>query len=63
MGFTLEQGLTRLGQARCLIALDRAGEAERPLMEASLRFQRLGALVPLAEVAALQAADDSISAV
>jgi class 3 adenylate cyclase/tetratricopeptide (TPR) repeat protein len=63
MGFALEQGLTRLGQARCLIALGRPAEADRPLVEASLRFQRLGALVPLAEVATLQAADDSISAV
>jgi len=71
MGFSLEQGLTRLGQARCLIALGRAGEAGRPLLEARLRFERLGASEPLAEVGALQAslgappqaAGDSISAV
>jgi class 3 adenylate cyclase/tetratricopeptide (TPR) repeat protein len=63
MGFSLEQGLTRLGQARCLIALGRAADADRPLLEARLRFERLGALEPLAEATALQAADDSISAV
>jgi class 3 adenylate cyclase/tetratricopeptide (TPR) repeat protein len=63
MGFTLEQGLTRLGQARCLIALGRVDDADRPLLEARLRFERLGASEPLSEVAALQAADDSISAV
>jgi tetratricopeptide (TPR) repeat protein len=63
MGFSLEQGLTRLGQARCLIALGRAADADRPLLEARLRFERLGATEPLAEVEALQAADDSISAV
>jgi hypothetical protein len=63
MGFSLEQGLTRLGQARCLIALGRTADADRPLLEARLRFERLGASDPLAEVEALQAADDSISAV
>ncbi len=48
-GVPYEEGQALLGQARCLVALGRAPEAEAPLAAAREIFARLGAKPALAE--------------
>ncbi len=49
-GHVVERGQALLGVGRCLVALDRVGEAADPLREARDVFARLGATVLVAEV-------------
>ena len=52
-GFRLELGLTRIGAARCLLALDRRDEAAEALAEARDVLRPLRAAPALAEIADL----------
>jgi class 3 adenylate cyclase/tetratricopeptide (TPR) repeat protein len=58
-GFPLEVSLCRVGAARCLVRLGRAGEARRLLAEARPTFEALGAMPYLDE---LEAAERSAAA-
>jgi class 3 adenylate cyclase/tetratricopeptide (TPR) repeat protein len=52
---SLEEGHAHLGEARCLLALGRQDDARAPLTQARGIFETLGAAVPLAQVAAVEA--------
>jgi class 3 adenylate cyclase/tetratricopeptide (TPR) repeat protein len=53
-GMPLEEGHARLGEARSLIGLGRRDEADAPLAGARAIFEGLGAVAPLARVAAVE---------
>ncbi|HET6744388.1 MAG TPA: tetratricopeptide repeat protein, partial [Candidatus Limnocylindria bacterium] len=54
-GIPLEVAHARLGEARCLIAVGRAAEAEASLVEAHEIFERLGAVAAIQQAESVQA--------